>query len=674
MNLKQLSISLLCATLLLTGCTKTNNNTNTIIPTVATSYASSITVNYSTFDLDDSIQNATSINLNEYNEDVLINSAGTYLLEGTLKDGQILIEVQASDKVKLILKDVTINSSTTSPIEVVEADKVTITLAPNTNNIINDNRILNENEEGSGAAIYSTSSLTINGSGKLEVNANYHNGIATKKNLKVVSGDIIINAQNNGLKGNNSVVIKDGNISITANNDAIKTEEEEDSEKGYVLIEKGNININSVEDGISASQYAVILGGNINITTTAEVEPSGSDDNQFTDAMFPGNFDPSKFQDDNFDENFDPSKFEGFRPEQGQMTPPTDGQMPQIPEGELPSFNQNTEGQQMPTNNRPNRIDRNQGNEQFSPNNDNPQTFPNQNTTNENTDEEVIEETNDISAKGIKAGKELYIANGNIAINSTDHALKSSGLIEIMNGTLTLNSSLCKGITAEENLTIANGIINIENAYEGIESKNGIITINGGNISIYANDDGLNASSQTMSDIVVNGGTLYVHATGDGIDSNRNITLNGGNVTVISSNSGPETALDCDGTLSITGGNVSAYGYNTMLKTPQGDTQKVVSLTFDSTISKDSTIEIADEKNNTVLSFIAEENFINIQFTNSKLDNGKYTVYVNDEINTTFEITDTVTTIGNGGGMFPGGGRFNRPTDNQNFQPESQSK
>ena len=66
------------------------------------------------------------------------------------------------------------------------------------------------------------------------IDTSYHNGIGSKKNIKIIRGEIDITSQNNGIKGNNSVVVKDGIITISSVGDGIKTEEEEDTEKGYV--------------------------------------------------------------------------------------------------------------------------------------------------------------------------------------------------------------------------------------------------------------------------------------------------------------------------------------------------------------------------------------------------------------------------------------------------------
>ncbi|MBR3841098.1 MAG: carbohydrate-binding domain-containing protein [Erysipelotrichales bacterium] len=646
-HLKKTTISLLCTVLLLTGCATSNTNSqNDIVQTEINSYAKTISVEYSDFDLDESSDNATAINLSEINGDLEITNAGSYILEGTLQNGQVVINVAESDKVHLILNNATISCDYGSPIQVDEADKVSITLMANTINTINDTDSYNEDDERKGAAIYSASSLTINGQGKLVVNADYHNGIGSKKNIKIISGDIEIDAANNGIKGNNSVAMKDGNLTITALNDGIKTEEEEDTTKGYVYIENGNIDITSTGDGIDGTQYVAIHGGNINVTTIGLVEASGSDDT--TDF---GNF--------------------GGMPHwnQGNMPSfPTDGEAPAMPDGttfpngnrqDRPNGNKgqmnrpNSEGQMVP----PNMPTQPETNEQPIV----PQT-PTTDSTTETTEEIDL---SDASAKGIKAGTDMYIGGGSITINATDHTLKSDGSISIVNGNLELNSSLCKGITADGTLTIAGGNVNILNAYEGIESKESDIIINGGNITVNTTDDGINAAGDGVSEIRISGGNLVVNADGDGIDSNNSLNITGGNIMIEGPTNNSNSALDHDGDMSVTGGNLIAYGPAGMLELPNTCTQYTVSLSLSNMVNLGSSIKIVDSKNNTVVEFTASKVFQNIVFSNEQLTKGNYTVYIDGNEHTTFEISDMLTTVGNNG--FGGFGNMENRGDRNNF-------
>src|SRR5699024_4854708 len=112
-----------------------------------------------------------------------------------------------------------------------------------------------------------TCALPILGSGKLTVNANYNNGIASNDDLKIQSGNIVVNAKNNGIKGKDCINVTDGNITINSEGDGMKSDNTTDKTKGYVYIEGGKINITSKQDGIQAETQLLVAEGDITIKT-----------------------------------------------------------------------------------------------------------------------------------------------------------------------------------------------------------------------------------------------------------------------------------------------------------------------------------------------------------------------------------------------------------------------
>lgn len=204
---------------------------------------------------------------------VTIITAGTYTLSRTLNNGQILVETTDEDPVVLILNGINITNATSAPIYVSNAEKVVITLAEGTENVVTDGNtylFADAETDEPNAAIFSKDDLTINGSGSLTVNANYNNGIVSKDDLKIVSGTITIHAVNDGLKGRDSIAIKDGNLTINAGGDGMQANNDEDTEQGYIAIEGGTITINAKLDGLQAETSLQISGGNLNITTASE--------------------------------------------------------------------------------------------------------------------------------------------------------------------------------------------------------------------------------------------------------------------------------------------------------------------------------------------------------------------------------------------------------------------
>ena len=170
---------------------------------------------------------------------------------------------------------------------------------------------------------------------------------------------------------------------------------------------------------------------------------------------------------------------------------------------------------------------------------------------------------------GLEANDSIRIAGGDITINSAKDAVHSEneddsslGYIYILDGTLNI-SAADDGIRGTSIVQINGGIINIETCTEGIEGT--YIQINDGEITIYARDDGINASRKSGYGVVieVNGGTINVEVQGgdvDGFDSNGNIIINGGMINVICPTQAPSGSFDSMGTVQLNGGTVTVNG------------------------------------------------------------------------------------------------------------------
>lgn len=187
---------------------------------------------------------------------IMVTRAGTYILRGNLADGQLLVNAGDNDKVRLILDGVTMYCSTSAPIYVQNADKVILTLAGHTTNEIRDYYLYEDDSVK--ACIYSRCDLSINGTGSLVVTSNYNNGIASRDDLKIADGNIIINAANNGIKGKDSVSITGGTITIECSGDGIKSDNEKKEDKGFIYLGGGTINISAGDDSLQAIR-AVML-------------------------------------------------------------------------------------------------------------------------------------------------------------------------------------------------------------------------------------------------------------------------------------------------------------------------------------------------------------------------------------------------------------------------------
>jgi len=159
-------------------------------------------------------------------------------------------------------------------------------------------------------------------------------------------------------------------------------------------------------------------------------------------------------------------------------------------------------------------------------------------------------------AIGIYDG-EITVDSGKDALHSENEEDNSLGSIYMQNGTLNI-TAVDDAIHATSVAQIDGGTINITTCTEGIEGT--YVQINGGDITLYATDDGINASAKSTYDVMleVNGGTINV-SMGDGdtdaFDSNGSIEINGGTITVEAT-----SAFDSDGTASLNGGDVTVNG------------------------------------------------------------------------------------------------------------------
>jgi hypothetical protein len=198
-----------------------------------------------------------------------IKTGGVYVLSGKF-DGQIVVDAEDKSTVRLVLNGVEINNSDSSAIHVAKAKKTTISLVEGTENRLTDGNhyvFADSSTDEPNAAIFSKDDLTINGTGKLIVTGNYNNGITSKDELKITSGNIQIDAVDDGLMGRDLVAVKEGNITINAGGDGIKSSNDKDTSKGTIALEGGTYNVVAGNDGIQAVTSLLIADGSYTIAS-----------------------------------------------------------------------------------------------------------------------------------------------------------------------------------------------------------------------------------------------------------------------------------------------------------------------------------------------------------------------------------------------------------------------
>lgn len=201
---------------------------------------------------------------------ITIQQEGTYVVTGTLNDGQIIVQAADTHKVHIVLKGASIYCADHAALFIKQADKVFLTLADGSENTLGSGSSYHLSDEDSNVdgVIFSRADLTLNGSGKLTVNAKYKHAIVSKDDLIVTGGAYAITAGNGGgLYGKDCVKITNGTFTIQSGTDGIQASNVEQADRGYVYISGGALNITAGTDGIQADTVLRIDGGTFQITS-----------------------------------------------------------------------------------------------------------------------------------------------------------------------------------------------------------------------------------------------------------------------------------------------------------------------------------------------------------------------------------------------------------------------
>lgn len=521
---------------------------------------------------------------------VTITAAGTYVLSGKLNDGQIIVNNQDKGTVRLVLNGVDINNSDSAAIYIQEAGKVILTLEEGTENSVSDGATYvyaDDTTDEPSAAIFSKADLTINGTGKLSVSANYNDGITSKDDLKIMNGTLEIQAADDGIVGKDLVAVQDGSISITAEGDGVKSTNDTETDKGFIAIAAGTFDIKAGNDGIQAETSLVIDGGTYTVVTGG-----GSVNGEVKTG--------------------DQGAGMGMRGDRGQGT---GGQAPGTSETSTPA----TKPETMPE-------------------------TPTQEASATSTTTTTAE-SETASTKALKAGGDISINNGTFTIDSADDAIHSNSNVALTAGELHIQTG-DDGIHADALVAISGGKIDITKSYEGIEGAN--IAISGGEANVVSSDDGVNVaggndeatvgggpqeqdqfSDAAANVLTISGGTLTVDATGDGLDSNGSIVMSGGTVIVNGPTNGGNGSLDYDGSFEQSGGTLIAAGSSGMAQAPSDtSTQHAVSMTFPQTQKAGTLVHLEDSEGNTILTFAPSKDYQSLVISSPDLkDGGSYTLY-----------------------------------------------
>lgn len=499
-----------------------------------------------------------------------ITEGGIYNLTGTISDGNIYIDTK--DNVKLILNGVTINSSDGPAIYIENANVVYIELASGTVNYLTDSETYSDSNIN--GTLFSKDDLIIGGDGKLVIDANYEDGIVSKDNLKIISGELEIESVDDGIRGKDSVVIMDGNFKINASGDAIKSTNDTDSNLGYILINEGIYDLEIKLDGIQAETDLVINNGTFNIKT------SGNDTDSSKGLKIGSNLiiNDGNFEIDSYDDSIHSNNYINIK------------------------------------------------NGSFSLSSGDDAIHADNKIVIDNGNIDVLK-----SYEGIEAS-EIIINDGDINIVASDDGINSASKSSSND-----NNDFSKNMPDDmkdlnnkpenmENFDPKNGNRPDENM-ENFDPQNGNKP-DDNNIKPNFEDIDMNNNSN-IATITINGGNIYVSARGDGVDANGSIYMNGGKLIINGPTDNGNGALDYDKEFKITGGILIASGSSGMaLNTSNSSTQNSIMINFTESINESDLISIFDSNDNEIFTYSSSKKYQNIVISTPDLKKGEtYTIY-----------------------------------------------
>jgi len=624
---KSLSLTL-CAVLLigsLGGCTNkksssadgenTDNNSSAVSSGASAQNVERVKVEYSESDLDAawSENGSTIIKLNGNTADisgsgaavsgktVTISSAGTYVLSGTLIDGQIKIACSKNDKVRVIFNGINITNSDGEPFVVEEADKVRITLADNTDNNLSDkSRAVSDTEEYS-AVISSKADLVINGNGTLNIHANYRNGIKSSDDLLIVSGSYNIVSNEDGIIGKDILGIRNGIFNIEAGVDGLKSTNDTNEDKGDIVIDGGTFTITAKNDGIQSESDLCVYGGEFDIKTGEGASAAvNSSRNSLADRNFGMGGDKHFGGDWNETSTTNTESIKGMKATDNIVI---DGG----------TFKLSCEDDAIHSN---------------------ATIVLSGGTYNINSGDD-----------GIHADMILQIDKAGIDIQSSYEGLEAASII--LNG-------------GEINIAASDDGINASAGNDSSTPMRG-----GMGVSPQQGQPGQQGqvqqqqqSSTNTPSIVINGGDIYVNAGGDGIDSNGTVTMTGGKVVVSGPTDNGNSSLDFETGFDISGGTLMAFGSSGMLEKPTSATNGCCIVAAFDTQAANTGIYITDSTGVKLMEYnnIEKSYSSAVLYSSDIKSNQAYTVYAG-EAAISVTANEGVTVVGNAGGSGFGGNR-----------------
>lgn len=500
---------------------------------------------------------------------ITIQKGGTYVLSGTLSDGMIIVDTAKEEKVHLVLEGVSIHSDNGAPIYIRQSDKVFITSASNTENVLSNGGSFEEMDGNSiDAVVFSKDDLTLNGEGALTITSPAGHGIVSKDELTFTSGTYKITAASHGISGKDNICIANSDFTIIAGKDGIQANHDEDATLGFIYIVSGTFSITAEGDGISASGYMQLQDGSYQLLCGG-----GSENAQKKTSDNWGGFGGTR----------GPGGFNGGRPGNSENSSSATETDSTSIKGLKASGDLVINGGSF-----------------------------------------------DINAAddALHSNGNLTITSGSFLIASGDDGMHADNALVVSGGYIIISESY-EGLEGL-NITVSSGEIAVIASDDGLNAAGGADQSGFGGFrggDRFGGGGGGNADSF----IQISGGTLYINASGDGVDSNGSLSISGGHTTVCGPTQGDTAVLDYESAGTITGGTFIGTGSNMMAQTfSSSENQGVIALSVGNQ-SAGTEVVLKDASGQKIVSVTPEENFAIVIFSTPDIQKGEsYTVTIGD--------------------------------------------
>ncbi len=511
---------------------------------------------------------------------VTIGRAGTYVVTGTLSDGQLVVDTTDAGRVTVILNGASLTCSSGPAVFVKAAEKKVIfetaqgsvnLLADAAGYVVADDAQV-EGEIYPNATLYACADIELGGVGELYITGNADKGINTKDDLTLTSGTVVVSSVGAGIRANDNLTVGGGTVTVVSSGDGIKTANAEKAGKGRICVNDGALYVTARGDALSAATDLAVFGGTLVLNT--------------------------------LDENGEALREASANPTTGSSG--MGGGMGGFPGGGRPGM-------------------------------------PGESSSDKAAiSAKGIKAAGELHIAGgritivaqddgLHTNGNLTVSGGSVYIRAADDGMHADGELVISGGTNEIAQSY-EGLEALH-ITISGGESRITasddgaNATDGSGGGFGGGFGGGGRPGTWGGSSGSIEFSEEQPCLTFAGGYTVFNAAGDGIDSNGWIKMTGGTVLVYGptdNGNGPIDTGDGGYTMTVSGGTFLAVGSSGMAESAENGGQAVVAAYWNRTgLSAGEIVGIVDADGHVLAAFELPKAIASIVFSSSEIEAGK---------------------------------------------------